>query len=404
MIPAPAKRNQPLSASGRGLRFCGMRVAVDAVRAEPRTLAVENGRFAVETVGPALDLGGLIALPGLINAHDHLEFALFPRLGVERRYRNAREWAESIYRPDESPIREHLRVPKADRLQWGALRNLLSGVTTVCHHNPYEAEVFETDFPVRVVREMGWAHSLSFGGEAAARFAETPREWPFVVHAAEGIDEEARAEIQQLDELGVLSDRTVLVHATACGDAEWDLLERRGCGIVWCPLSNVFLFGRTLLAEHVLRSEAIALGTDSSLTAVGGMFEAFGCAAAQGVPPPKLYSMVTGGPARILRLPSGAGTLAAGAPADWIALRDHGCEPCEALLGEPELELAVGGGVAMLVSDSLAEAYPQLAEGMTKLTYWGSAYWVRTDVPALLARARAELGEEVRLGGGPVEC
>jgi hypothetical protein len=77
-----------------------------------------------------MNLDAYQLLPGLINAHDHLDFNLFPRLGSGP-YPNATAWAEDIYHPECSPVSQQLRLPKRIRLLWGGLKNLLSGVTTV---------------------------------------------------------------------------------------------------------------------------------------------------------------------------------------------------------------------------------------------------------------------------------
>src|SRR5207249_3380361 len=111
-------------------------------------------------------------LPGLINAHDHLEFNLFPRLG-RGPYPNASAWAADIYHPGESPIKDHLLLPKKIRLLWGGIKNLLSGVTTVVHHNPYEGSIFSNGFPVRVAPRFGWAHSLDFSPDLVESFRRT---------------------------------------------------------------------------------------------------------------------------------------------------------------------------------------------------------------------------------------
>ena len=208
----------------------GARVASGATESSRVDLLIRSGRIFIggsPRHRPKLDLSGFLILPGLINSHDHLDLDLFPRLG-RGPYRNATEWAEDIYRPNESPIREHLRVPKAIRLFWGGIKNLLSGVTSVAHHNPYESQVFKRDFPVRVVRHYGWAHSIRFSPDWFTRFRRTPRRHPFIIHLAEGTDEQSRRELYELDTVSALGPSTVLVHAVALQPA--DLRYSAGAG------------------------------------------------------------------------------------------------------------------------------------------------------------------------------
>ncbi len=218
--------------------------------------------------GIELDLDGLSILPGHINAHDHLDFALFPRLGNVI-YPNATAWARDIYRPERSPIAEHLRVPKRIRMVWGGLRNLLAGITTVCHHNPYEP-FFDDNFPVRVVKNFSWAHSLEFEEDVRARFDATPPGAPFLLHAAEGTDAAAAREIWELDQLGCLAPHTVLIHAVALDDTAWGLVRTRGCSVITCPRSNLFTLGR---AADIPADIPVAVGTDSPLTAEGDFLD-----------------------------------------------------------------------------------------------------------------------------------
>jgi hypothetical protein len=105
-----------------------------------------------------------------------------------------------------------LEVPKPVRYWWGALRNLISGVTTVCHHNPYAPEVFASGFPVRVVSRYGWAHSLAFTPNVVESFRAAPADAPIIIHLAEGTDQRSRGESFHLDKIRALDSRTVIVH------------------------------------------------------------------------------------------------------------------------------------------------------------------------------------------------
>lgn len=389
------------------MKIVGARVARDANLSQRADFFIHDGRISFANSEPSdeptLNLEGFLVLPGLINAHDHLEFNLFPKLG-DGPYPNAQVWAADIHRPLVSPVKEHLSLSKAVRLMWGGVKNLLSGVTTVAHHNACDHPQLGAGFPVHVVQDFGWAHSLDFSPDLADRFRATPANWPFILHAAEGVDAHAQAEIGRLEALGVLSDRTALVHAVALDQAGVQVLHARRTSIVWCPSSNLSVYGETL-QEPVLRSGLnIALGTDSAMTAQTDLIDEVAVARrVAGLDPAILYEMVTTRAARLLRLRDGQGSLRDGRVADLVAVEDRGQTPADALL-EMQPELVMTRGSVRLCTPRLRDRIPACNGGPCHTVgLEGRGRWLTdVDVPALHEATVRALGPEYRLAGKQV--
>lgn len=368
--------------------------------------AVSKRRNSLPFSTEIIDLPGYLVLPGLINAHDHLECGLFPNLGTGP-YQNSVEWAKEIQRNYASLIARHRKVPKAVRLWWGAIRNLLSGVTTVCHHNPLSRELLSSDFPIRVLSKFGWAHSLEMDPNLVHNFDHTPPNLPFILHAAEGVDAKSAQEIFDLDRKQVLDDRTVLVHGLALNPKSVALLNRRRSTLIVCPTSNQFLFHCAPSATLIKSLNAVVLGSDSSLTAAGDLIDEISFAHNEiGLAANSLYEMVTTKSASVLRLRNGEGHLKPGSIADLIAVQNKGLTPAEtvARLTFEQVELVLLSGRVQLASPAL---YDRLADplkaGLHPLTIDGHRRWLRAPVDNLLAEARKTVGRDLRLGGKKVD-
>jgi cytosine/adenosine deaminase-related metal-dependent hydrolase len=368
----------------------------------------ENASLLHNSRGVAtdIDLTGYLLLPGLVNAHDHLQFALYPRLG-DTPYGNYVQWGVGIHRKFADVIATHHTVPKGARLWWGGLRNLLCGVTTVSHHDPLWPELQREDFPVRVVQQYGWSHSLALGGNLLKAYEATSADAPFVLHACEGIDAQAQQEIAELNRLGVLNARTVLVHGLALDEAGVDLLRVRQASLIVCPSSNDFLFHHLPDMELLDGIENLSLGNDSPLTAAGDLLDEirFGLRHCK-IAPIEMYAMVTKNPAKALRLRDGEGTVKKDGLGDLIAVLDSGSSPADTLasLSIHDVEFVMIGGCVQLASETIWHRLPHAARGgLEALRVDGTTRWLRAPVHELLLQAKAVLGEDsVRLGGRPV--
>jgi cytosine/adenosine deaminase-related metal-dependent hydrolase len=308
--PAWALVNADLGGGTPGvLRFHGSRIL-------PGT-AVERGDHVV-------DLRGDRVLPGLINAHDHLHRNHYPRLRFRARYDNAADWAADIdaRRSADRLLVESAALPRGEAFAQGALKNLLSGVTSVAHHDSGEPGIHSSNYPVRVVGNCGWAHSLSMDGPERVRESHrgTPADAPWFIHAGEGTDEAAAREAGQLAELGVLTANTVLVHGLGFSATDRARLVSKHVGLAWCPGSNQFLYGRSAAVAEFAQAGLLALGSDSRLSGERDLLDELRVARDTGeVDDSRLESLVTGAAASLLRLGC-RGTLRAGADADLLVL------------------------------------------------------------------------------------
>jgi cytosine/adenosine deaminase-related metal-dependent hydrolase len=340
-------------------------------------ILIEDGRIAAvvpwrEAAGTACrDLGPVTVVPGLINAHAHLELShLAGRVPGGRGFP---AWADALF----AAMRTHRAAPSDLAAALAAAH--ASGTSFVADIVWREAlsvrealaardmggHLFREMSGARALPEMSpgdwpapWSvavHALYSTAPALAREAKAwcgSRGLPFSLHLAEvqgenelllgrggdfadfvrsrrilprGFVPPGMGAVAYAADLGLLDERTLAVHCVHVDDADMGILAQSGASVCLCPRSNRRIgVGEAPAGALHAAGVRLCLGTDSlasnddldlwaELRAVRGMLPAETTLR-------DLLAMVTSNPARILGIEGEYGSLVAGKRAAWAVL------------------------------------------------------------------------------------
>ena len=345
--------------------------------------AVFNVATKMLSPGPRITFDNAIAFPGLINSHDHLDFNLFPQLGHQV-YQNYIQWGKDIHERDKDEINRVLKVPVPLREEWGIIKNLLCGVTTVVNHGE---KIKLTDPLVTVHEAYQCIHSVQFEKQWKLKLNNPLKtKSPVVIHIGEGTDQLAHNEIDELIRWNLLKKPLIGVHAVAMTEQQATKFK----ALVWCPQSNFFLLGKTAPVSQLSKQTTLLFGTDSTLTGNWSIWDHIAMARkTKMLTDEELYQTLQLNPAGIWQTYTAAKQ--PGINADLVIANKKGSGWLDSFFEiEPkDLLVVLHHGSVRLVDASL---YHQFAEvdlaGFTKITIDGVEKYIQGDIARLIKNIR----------------
>ena len=404
---------------------------VDGPPLEDAYVAWDDGRIVEVGRGRGdRHFEGAAIVPGFVNAHSHLEYAVYAGFGDGTPF--AAWLATHIFR------KQRLDLPAMEAIaRLGAAECLASGVTTVgdasfsgaaataCAELGLRAIVYLEVFGAgadeiatryetnraRVAPSL--PERVRLGISPHALYTASLELWqaadmlgvPIATHAAESqaeVDWIRRREgpfaelgvavepvsLAELDAHGLLSGRVAAAHCVKLDAAEIELLARRDVAVAHCPRSNAFLgCGIAPLAELRAAGLRVGLGTDSpastpSFDLFAEMRAAIAAARAReeradAITATEALDLATLGGARVLGLDGEVGTLTAGKRADLaiVSLSGTPYDPVE----DPAVAVVFGGSPARTIET--------IVDGQTRYRQ-GETTWQEVRSTASAARRR----------------
>lgn len=200
-----------------------------------------------------------LAFPGLFNAHDHLEFNLFPRLR-SKIYMDYLEWGNDIQKLYSTEINYALNIPIDLRMKFGMIKNLFNGITSVIHHG--SNSIRKSDQIINVFGSYNYLHSVSLEKNWCIKLNMRSNKLPFIIHLGEGSGETIENEINKLFKWNLFKRKIIAVHGISINANLADKLA----ALIWCPDSNLFLYKKTANIIELKNKIPILFGSDSNLT------------------------------------------------------------------------------------------------------------------------------------------
>jgi cytosine/adenosine deaminase-related metal-dependent hydrolase len=329
---------------------------------------------------------GAAISPGLINAHDHLNYnnraPLASTAAGGARFNHRHDWRGNV----PTPTNQAGTGQTSAGMQWNELRHLFSGTTSIAASTRANGFVRNLDEPESRDTAAGFTPvdyetfmlgdgNEQFHANCTWNYAHTEIEvslFPDVVtHTSEGIDDYAHEEFrcQSASSAGArdFTEQNVAhIHGIGLTATDYFNMVRDGAKLVWSPRSNVSLYGNTADAPLFARlGGVVALGTDwpysgsanivremacaqsLSATAYGGAFTA-----------EDIWRMATKNAALATGAEDKLGVLAAGVLAD-LAVYARGATPYHQSVIDAtsaEVALVVLSGRVMIAEPDVATA------------------------------------------------
>jgi cytosine/adenosine deaminase-related metal-dependent hydrolase len=347
-----------------------------------------------------------LLFPALINAHDHLFGSYHPKIG-EGHYLC---WLPWDYDLKESDIyKERNKNSPLEIYLIGSYRNLISGVTTVHDHIPHEVnDPYIDRLPIRVIKDYSLSHEcspydLKWGEGIDVEFKKAAAgDIPYVTHIEEGWDTESLRGIDILLEHNALDQHTVLIHGVGFSADDIRAVARRGAHFVWCPGSNVFMYGRTARIREILEAGInTSIGTDSPASGELNLLEEVRFARktyremyGEELAERQAVDMITVNPARAFRLQNRLGALQQGGLADLLIVSGNRRKPYASLVGAglKDIALVIMEGRPLYGDDTFEELFRDLGTDYSKITVEGKRKCVVGEPQALMESVREKVG------------
>ena len=197
-----------------------------------------------------------LIFPGLINAHDHPQYNMFPTLRFGRKFDNRYEWQSSLtYQHFRERVNAVTNAGLACEMwKYVEIRALLAGNTTQqgafrsdywdCYAHP-RVLVRNPERVNRAIRDEVLPLDLSEASRATIRSrVENGAYRSLLIHLSEGIDAASLTEFDAWQSWGLLP-ASVIIHGIPYGPAEFTAIREAGASLVWSPQSNLHLYGHT---------------------------------------------------------------------------------------------------------------------------------------------------------------
>ncbi|MBO0866225.1 MAG: amidohydrolase family protein, partial [Mycobacterium sp.] len=351
-----------------------------------------------ETV-PAVETGGTV-YPGLIELHNHLPYDVLPLWQVPRGYGDRGQWSDSESNPDyhrliTGPMQAIGSDPAlvAAIVRYVEVRALLGGTTTSQGVTLAKSKVSVTHFRglVRNVEKTDDAdlppaatHIADIEAKDAAAFLQRiSTGQKIILHLAEGYDDAAVRAFQALhlpDDSWAVTPNLIGIHCVALDDADFAAYGAHGGSMVWSPLSNLLLYGRTANVGAALAHDVpVALGSDwapsgskNLLSELKAARLARAAAQAPDLTDAQLVTMATTTPAKMLGWDHALGSLEPGKRADLVVTTGIAADPYSGLIDATEADLALVmiNGVPRAATPELMNAL-DVSEGLETVTVAG---------------------------------